>query len=67
MNAYSLVRDVMWLRLAEISGDKEVDGRMASVERGEEPAPRPKRPVRGEGWAKPDRSKKFSRKKAKVA
>ncbi|HEU5407309.1 MAG TPA: pseudouridine synthase [Nitrospira sp.] len=44
-----------------------VDERMASVERGEEPAPRPKRPVKEEGWAKPERRKKFSRKKVKVA
>jgi 23S rRNA pseudouridine2605 synthase len=44
-----------------------VDERTASAERGEEPVPRPKRPVRGEGWAKPERSKKFSRKKAKVS
>ncbi len=44
-----------------------LDERMASVERGEKPATRPKRPVRGEGWAKPERGKKFSRKKAKVA
>ncbi|MBX3331543.1 MAG: rRNA pseudouridine synthase [Nitrospira sp.] len=44
-----------------------VDERMASEERGEEPVPGPKRPVRGEGWAKPERSKKVSRKKVKVA
>lgn len=44
-----------------------VDGRMASLERGEEPVQRPKRLVRGEGWAKPESSKKFSGKKVKVA
>ncbi|CUS32938.1 pseudouridine synthase [Candidatus Nitrospira nitrificans] len=43
-----------------------VDERTASVERGEEPGPRPKRPIRKEGWAKPERSKKMSGKKAKV-
>lgn len=43
------------------------DERTASVERGEEPVPRPKRPVRGKGWARPERSKKFSGKKVKVA
>lgn len=44
-----------------------VDERMASVERGEESAPKSKRLIREEGWAKPERRKKFSRKKAKVA
>ena len=44
-----------------------VDERMASVERGEEPTPRPKRLVREEGWAQPEKRKKFSRKKVKVA
>lgn len=44
-----------------------VDERMASIEKGEEPIPRPKRPVRKEGWAKPEKSKKFSGKKVKVA
>lgn len=44
-----------------------VDERMVSVERGEEPTPKSKRLVREEGWAKPERRKKFSRKKAKVA
>jgi 23S rRNA pseudouridine2605 synthase len=44
-----------------------VDERMAAVEGGEESAPRPKRPVRREGWAKPERRKKFSGKKVKVS
>jgi len=44
-----------------------VDERMASVEQGGESIPRPKRSVRREGWAKPERSKKFSGKKVKVA
>lgn len=43
-----------------------VDERMASVEREEEPVQRPKRPVRREGWAKSERSKKFSGKKVKI-
>jgi 23S rRNA pseudouridine2605 synthase len=43
-----------------------VDERMASVERGEEPAPRPTRPGRGDGWAKPERRKKLSGKKVKA-
>ena len=43
-----------------------VDERMASVERGEEPGPRSKRPIRREGWAKPERNKNISRKKVKV-
>lgn len=44
-----------------------VEQRVASVERGEEPMARPKRPVRREGWAKPVRTKKYSPKKARVA
>jgi 23S rRNA pseudouridine2605 synthase len=44
-----------------------VDERMASAEQGRESIPRPKRPVRREGWAKPERRKKFSGKKVKVA
>jgi 23S rRNA pseudouridine2605 synthase len=44
-----------------------IDERMASVEQGGESIPRPKRPVRREGWAKPERRKKFSGKKVKVA
>jgi 23S rRNA pseudouridine2605 synthase len=44
-----------------------VHDRVASVEQGEEPTARPKRPVRREGWAKPERAKRFSRKKARVA
>lgn len=44
-----------------------VDERMAAVEGGEESVPRPKRPVRREGWAKPERRKKFSVKKVKVS
>jgi 23S rRNA pseudouridine2605 synthase len=43
-----------------------VEERVASVERGEEPNLRPKRPVRREGWAKPGRTKRFSGKKARV-
>ena len=44
-----------------------VEHRVASVQRGEEPELRPKRPVRQAGWAKPERTKKFSGKKARVA
>lgn len=44
-----------------------VDERTASIERGEEPESKPKRPVRRKGWAKPERRKKFSGKKVKVA
>ncbi|MBS0183566.1 MAG: rRNA pseudouridine synthase [Nitrospira sp.] len=44
-----------------------VDERMASVERGEGAAPKSKRLVREEGWAKPERRKKLSGKKVKVA
>ncbi|WP_455370295.1 pseudouridine synthase [Petrachloros mirabilis] len=44
-----------------------VEQRVASVERGEEPDVRPKRPIRQAGWAKPERTKKFSGKKARVA
>jgi len=44
-----------------------VEQRVASLERGEEPMARPKRPVRREGWAKPVRAKKYSAKKARVA
>ncbi len=44
-----------------------VEQRVASLERGEAPMARPKRPVRREGWAKPMRAKKYSPKKARVA
>lgn len=44
-----------------------VEQRVASVGRGEEPDVRPKRPIRQAGWAKPERTKKFSGKKARVA
>jgi len=44
-----------------------VEERVGAVERGEEPTARPKRPVRQAGWAKPERVKKFSGKKARVA
>lgn len=40
-----------------------VDERMASVERGEEPVPRPKRPVRGAGWASPRAVRSFPERK----
>jgi 23S rRNA pseudouridine2605 synthase len=42
-----------------------VEQRVASVERGEVPMARLKRPVRREGWAKPMRTKKYSPKKAR--
>ncbi|MGQ0667986.1 MAG: pseudouridine synthase [Nitrospiraceae bacterium] len=44
-----------------------VEQRVASLERGEAPMARPKRPVRREGWAKPVKAKKYSPKKARVA
>lgn len=44
-----------------------VEQRVASLERGEEPMARPKRPLRREGWAKPIRTKKYQPKKARVA
>lgn len=44
-----------------------VEDRVASVERGEEPSARPKRPLRQKGWARPEKTKKFSPKKARVA
>lgn len=44
-----------------------VEQRVASVEQGEEPVVRPKRPVRREGWAKPEKTKRHSGKKARVA
>ncbi len=44
-----------------------VEQRVASVEQGEHPIARPKRPVRREGWAKPVRTKKYVGKKARVA
>lgn len=44
-----------------------VDERKEAVERGEVPIPKPKRPVRQAGWAKPARAKQFSSKKAKVS
>lgn len=43
-----------------------VDERTTAVERGEEPGLRPKRPIRKEGWAKPEKRTKMSGKKAKV-
>jgi 23S rRNA pseudouridine2605 synthase len=46
---------------------ESVGERVAAIERGEEPVLRPKRPVRREGWAKPEKPKKFSSKKAQVA
>jgi 23S rRNA pseudouridine2605 synthase len=46
---------------------ESVGERVAAIERGEEPVSRPKRPVRREGWAKPEKPKKFSSKKAQVA
>lgn len=44
-----------------------VEQRVASIEQGEAPMTRSKRPVRREGWAKPDRPRKQSSKKARVA
>jgi 23S rRNA pseudouridine2605 synthase len=44
-----------------------VQDRVSSVERGEEPLPRRKRPVRREGWARPVRTKRYSAKKARVS
>jgi 23S rRNA pseudouridine2605 synthase len=44
-----------------------VEDRVQAVERGEQPMPRPKRRVRQTGWAKPERTKKFSAKKVKMA
>ena len=44
-----------------------VDERIHAVERGEEPAGHQKRPVRGAGWARPQRMKKYQGKKAGVA
>ena len=43
-----------------------VDERVAAVERGEEPASRPKRPLRRAGWARPDKAKQFSSKKVRA-
>ena len=42
-----------------------VEQRVTAVEQGEEPAPRPKRPARREGWARPDKPRKHSTKKAR--
>jgi 23S rRNA pseudouridine2605 synthase len=44
-----------------------VEERVATVERGESPTLRAKRPVRQAGWAKPGRTKKHQPKKASVA
>jgi 23S rRNA pseudouridine2605 synthase len=43
-----------------------VETRQEAVERGDEQVVRPKRPVRQAGWAKPEKSKKFSSKKVRV-
>jgi len=43
-----------------------VNERVATVERGEEPVGHSRRPVRREGWAKPQRARKFTGKKARV-
>ncbi len=43
-----------------------VEERREAVERGAVQVARPKRPVRQAGWAKPEKSKKFSSKKARV-
>jgi hypothetical protein len=34
-----------------------VGERVAAVERGDEPVPKPKRPIRREGWARPKKTK----------
>lgn len=44
-----------------------VDQRLELEKTGQDPAARPRRPPRREGWAKPDRSTKQSSKKARVA
>jgi 23S rRNA pseudouridine2605 synthase len=44
-----------------------VEHRVSSVERGERAAAYPKRMPRRAGWAKPERARKSSAKKAKVA
>lgn len=44
-----------------------VEERRGAVERGDEQVFHPKRPVRQAGWAKPEKSKKLSPKKVKVA
>lgn len=44
-----------------------VEQRRASVERNEDPEFRPRRMIRQAGWARPQRMKKFSGKKARVA
>lgn len=46
---------------------ESVGERVAAVERGEAPLAKPKRLVRQAGWAKPEKPKKFSSKKAQVA
>jgi 23S rRNA pseudouridine2605 synthase len=43
-----------------------VETRQEAVERGDEQVVRSKRPVRQAGWAKPEKSKKFSSKKVRV-
>jgi 23S rRNA pseudouridine2605 synthase len=42
-----------------------VEQRVTAIEQGEAPTPRPKRPARREGWARPDRPRKQSPKKAR--
>lgn len=44
-----------------------VEQRVSSVERGDRPAAHPQRTPRRAGWAKPERARKYSAKKAKVA
>ncbi|HEU4389971.1 MAG TPA: pseudouridine synthase, partial [Blastocatellia bacterium] len=44
-----------------------VDERVAAVEQGVEPQFHTKRPVRRTGWARPERAKRYSPKKARVA
>jgi 23S rRNA pseudouridine2605 synthase len=36
---------------------ESVGERVAAVERGDEPVPKPKRPIRREGWARPKKTK----------
>jgi len=43
-----------------------VNERVATVERGEEPVGRSRGPARREGWARPQRARKFTGKKARV-
>ena len=42
-----------------------VEQRVESIEKGEEPAARPKRPAKREGWARSDKRRKHSTKKAR--